>query len=83
MIERSAAASQSGRGRDRTRHEIEGVFDRPLERRPWARPAVTAADNVHPVPCVDVVSIRGCVKRRTPPAVTSTSVMVSPSDARP
>src|SRR2546425_1278210 len=51
--------------------------------RPRAGPAVTAADSVHPVPCVDVASSRGRVKRRTVASVTSTSVSSAPSRCPP
>src|SRR2546430_432783 len=51
--------------------------------RPCASPAATAADSVHPVPCVEVVSMRGRENRRASWAVTSTSTTVSPARCPP
>src|SRR5213595_606825 len=47
--------------------------------RPWASPAVMAAESVHPVPCVEVVSRRGRLKRRTAPSLTRRSTTWSPA----
>ena len=50
---------------------------------PSASPAVTAAERVQPVPCVEVVGTRGCEKRWAPSRVTRTSTSTSPGRCPP
>ena len=77
MIQRTVTGAEAWRGLYGALNEIECISHRFGELTPRARPAVIAAERVQPVPWVEVVTIRGRVKRRTPAGVTRTSVITS------
>ena len=59
MIERTVPGTQAGCRGDGANDIIQCPLDRCVEGPPCASPAVIAADSVQPVPCVEVVRIRG------------------------